>query len=188
MPSHLGVNSRHPWSPRALTVVSARKLEKLALNSGTTGGARKMTQNASKTIIAATGEGRAPVSVASWNVHQIRDDLNLGHFHCHARSQGRSQPSMNCDDQGHLLLHTTGEQQLVQENSSCNCGNLDRLPRLRTNLLEPRNKDIEHLINVLQLGNHNGKQSKGICNCAMTGMSTTCLCSTTAISTTLSMN
>ena len=35
------------WSPRALTVVSARKLEKLALNSGTTGGARKMTQNAS---------------------------------------------------------------------------------------------------------------------------------------------
>ena len=42
-------DSATPWSPRALTVVSARKLEKLALNSGTTGGARKMTQNASKT-------------------------------------------------------------------------------------------------------------------------------------------
>ena len=41
-------DSGTPWSPRALTVVSARKLEKLALNSGTTGGARKMTQNASK--------------------------------------------------------------------------------------------------------------------------------------------
>ena len=38
-----------PWSPRALTTVSAPKLEKLALNSGTTGGARKMTQNAPKT-------------------------------------------------------------------------------------------------------------------------------------------
>ena len=34
--------------PRALTGVSARGLRKLALNSGTTGGARKMTQNASK--------------------------------------------------------------------------------------------------------------------------------------------
>ena len=34
--------------------------------------------------------------------------------------------------------------------------------------------DIEHLINVLQLVNHNGKRPKGICNCAMTGMSTTC--------------
>ena len=38
-----------PQSPRELTVVSAQKLEELALNSGTTGGARKMTQNASKT-------------------------------------------------------------------------------------------------------------------------------------------
>ena len=62
------------WSPRALTVVSAPKLEKLALNSGTTGGARKMTQNASKTIIAANAESRVPVSVASWHVHQVRDD------------------------------------------------------------------------------------------------------------------
>ena len=42
------INWQTHWSPRALTAVSARKLEKLALNSGTTGGARKMTQNASK--------------------------------------------------------------------------------------------------------------------------------------------
>ena len=41
-------------SPRTLTVVSTRKLEKLALNSGTTGGARKMTQNASKKPFTAT--------------------------------------------------------------------------------------------------------------------------------------
>ena len=59
--------------------------EKLALNSGTTRGARKMTQNASKTpLIAATAESRVPVSVAGWNVHQFRDELNLVHFHCHA--------------------------------------------------------------------------------------------------------
>ena len=43
-----------------------------------------MTQNASKTIIAANAESRVPVSVASWNVHQVRDELNLGHFHGHA--------------------------------------------------------------------------------------------------------
>ena len=39
------------WSPPALTAVSARKLEKLALNSGTAGGARKMTQNASPNTV-----------------------------------------------------------------------------------------------------------------------------------------
>ena len=60
VPSHLGVNSRllrHHWSPRALTFVSARKLEKLA-----------MTKNASKKPITATmnsnAESRVPFSVA----------------------------------------------------------------------------------------------------------------------------
>ena len=65
---------------------------------------------------------------------------------------------------------------------------LDHIPRLRTNLLDLRNKDIEHLINVLQLGNLNGKYTKRSCNCAMTGMSTTCLCRITARTTTLSKN
>ena len=50
---HLRMNWQTHWSPRALTGVSARGLEKLALNSGTTGGARKMTQNASKSPITA---------------------------------------------------------------------------------------------------------------------------------------
>ena len=53
---------------------------------------------------------------------------------------------------------------------------LDRIPRLRKNLPDLYNKDIEHLINELQLGNLNGKYTKRSCNCAMTGMSTTCLC------------
>ena len=34
--------------------------------------------------------------------------------------------------------------------------NLDYFPRLRTNLLDLRNKDNEHLINVLQLRNLSG--------------------------------
>ena len=72
VPSHLRVNSwrlRHPWSPRALTGVSARKLEKLALNSGTTGGARKMTKNASKKPFIAPN---CKTCCANWDVHQIR--------------------------------------------------------------------------------------------------------------------
>ena len=55
-------------SPRALTGVSARGLRKLALDSGTTGGARKMTQNASKNPFTAaipnTAGSCVPVSVA----------------------------------------------------------------------------------------------------------------------------
>ena len=65
---------------------------------------------------------------------------------------------------------------------------LDCIPRLRKNLPDLHNKDIEHLINELQLGNLNGKDTKRSCNCAMTGMSTTCLCKITARTTTLSKN
>ena len=47
---------RHPLEPSTTKNSSSSRAEKLALNSGTTGGARKMTQNASKRpIIAATG-------------------------------------------------------------------------------------------------------------------------------------
>ena len=54
--STVDMNWQTRWSPRALTVVSARKLEKLALNSGKAGGARKMTQNASPNAV--TGGAR----------------------------------------------------------------------------------------------------------------------------------
>ena len=77
-------DSGTPWSPRRRRTLHRRGLEKLALNSGTTGGARKMTQNASKRPIIAATEGQVPVSVASWNVHHILDELNLGRIHCHA--------------------------------------------------------------------------------------------------------
>ena len=92
-------DSGTPWSPRALTVVSTRKLEKLALNSGTTGGARKMTRNASKRpIIAATVRSSTCLCCELECPPKIRDVLNLRHFHCLARSHGRSQPSMNCTE------------------------------------------------------------------------------------------
>ena len=47
-------DSGSPGSPRRRRTLHRRGLEKLALNSGTTGGARKMTQNASKTPLIAT--------------------------------------------------------------------------------------------------------------------------------------
>ena len=58
------------------------------------------------------------------------------------------------------------------------------------NLLDLQNRDIEHLINGLQLGHLSGRKNWTERNglCAMTGWSTTCLCSITAISTALSMN
>ena len=40
-PRHPSTNWQPYWSPRALTVVSARKLQKLALNSGTNGRSAK---------------------------------------------------------------------------------------------------------------------------------------------------
>ena len=46
--------------------------KKLALNSGTPGGARKMTQNASKSpFTAAIPPSRVPFSAAQLNVHQL---------------------------------------------------------------------------------------------------------------------
>ena len=51
VPSHLGVRLPATPAPRGALEHSCErsKARKLALNSGTTGGARKMTQNASKT-------------------------------------------------------------------------------------------------------------------------------------------
>ena len=47
----------------------------------------------------------------------------------------------------------------------------DHLPRLRTNLLELRNKDIEHLINVAAAGESlwSADETKGNVLCTMTG-------------------
>ena len=67
-------------------------------------------------------KSRAPVSVASWNVHQKFAMKESGAFPLSRMITGTFTTVDNCDDHRHLLLHTTGEQQLIQENSSCNCG------------------------------------------------------------------
>ena len=73
-------------SPRALTGVSARGLRKLALNSGTTGGARKMTQNASKKPFIAAIRQLLKVAYPSLMHNKTAtdsgDERNLRHLHC----------------------------------------------------------------------------------------------------------
>ena len=59
VPSHLGVKlpaTPAPQEPSSTHSCETRKLEKLTLDSGTTGGARNMTQNASKTLHRHHGE------------------------------------------------------------------------------------------------------------------------------------
>ena len=80
-------------SPRWQRTLHHRGLQKQELNSGTTGGARKKASIPPKMPLPRPppchrrhnrqAESRVPVSVASWNVHQICDELNLGHFHPH---------------------------------------------------------------------------------------------------------
>ena len=117
---------------------------------------------------------------------------------------------------GHLSLHTTGRvNDLVQAQNatSCNCGISTNFSRpAPENPMDFHKRDIKHLVNGLQLGNLNGqaeleREKRPLrhdrvvddLTCTTTGMSITvqkkkqfdtvrtCLCSITAISTTLSM-
>ena len=74
-----------------------------------------------KTIIAATVKSSTCLCCELECPPKIRDDLNLG-FPLSRMITGTFTTVENRDDLWHLLLHTTDEQQLVQENSSCNCG------------------------------------------------------------------
>ena len=81
---------RHPssnWqgSPRWQRTLRHRGLQKLALNSGITGGARKMTQNASKSPITAAITRLLKAAYQSLlhngNVHDSAGEQNLRHLH-----------------------------------------------------------------------------------------------------------
>ena len=63
-------------------------------------------------------------------------------------------------DHPHLSLHTTGMQQPVQSSTRCNCGSS---AVSSTSALEnwTCTTDIEHLVNVPQLGNLYGKTDHG---------------------------
>ena len=100
-------------SPRALTVVSARKLEKLALNSGTTGGARKMTQKCAKKALHPTQ--LQPVSVQTGCPRNQAMNRICGTSHCETASLLDHRDvhtfSMNCTskDIDHLESTATAE-------------------------------------------------------------------------------
>ena len=108
---HANMSLRTNWQePSSTHRCECSRARKLALNSGTTGGARKMASippkkplhpnpNRHYVIAAITTNSQVPFSVAQLDVHDSGDEENLRHCHCTtvaAWSQGRSQPSMNC--------------------------------------------------------------------------------------------
>ena len=120
--STIVINWQAQWSPRALTGVSARKLEKLALNSGIAGGARKMTQNASKRPHHRHHNASYQSLLHNGNVHDSAGELNL------TAPPHRRDETCRCmitgtfttaEDLRHLNLHTRDIGHLEER---CNCG------------------------------------------------------------------
>ena len=126
--SHLGVRlpatPALPSSPRALTVVSARKLEKTGAQLRDNRRSAKNDCNMRrKPIIAATAESRVPVCCCELEgPTKFAMDLNLGALPLLRITTVETFTTIDelhrVIDHGHSLLHTTGEQQLVQEKSS----------------------------------------------------------------------
>ena len=184
------------WSPRALTVVSTRKLEKLALNSGMSKTPRlfvqepSMAKNSSPSraqkLALKSGTTRGarkkasippkmprprpppfhrrhnrqeprPVSVASWNVHHICDELNLWHFHPHGHRDVHNLVELH---HGHWSLHPTGVSTTLSRARRLQCGS-------------------SAVFSTPALGNWTGTtgtsitvKTMGICLCTTTEMST----------------
>ena len=116
-------------SPRTLTGVSARGLENWRSTPGQPGGARKKASIPPKKPLPRpppfhrrhNRQEPRPVSVASWNVHHILDELNLGHFHPHDHRDVHNLVELR---HGHLSLHTRACQRPCPERDNCNCGSL----------------------------------------------------------------
>ena len=120
--STIVINWQTQWSPRALTAVSARKLEKLALNSGIAGGARKMTQNASKRPHHRYHNAAYQSLLHNGNVHDSAGELNLGHLHIERDETCRcviTGTFTTAEDLRHLNLHNRDIGHLKR---ACNCG------------------------------------------------------------------
>ena len=96
-------------SPRWRRTLHHRGLQKLALNSGTTGGARKMTQNASKSPITATITRLLKAAYQSLlhngNVHDSAGELNLRHLHVEKRRTCRCMITGTFTTAEHLRHH-----------------------------------------------------------------------------------
>ena len=109
---HLGVRlpatPATPGSPRRRRTLHHRGLEKLALNSGTTRGARKMVQNAKKKPSShPTAESNLPLLRTGMST-KPSDELILRHFQLRdcvaAKSQGRPHLVDELQQQGHRPL------------------------------------------------------------------------------------
>ena len=125
-PRHHSLNGK--GSPRWQRTLHHRRLQKLALNSGTTGGARKKASIPPKKLLPRpppfhrrhNRQEPRPVSVASWNVHHICDELKLRHFHPHDHRDVHNVVELH---HGHWSLHTTGvSTTLSRASTGCNCG------------------------------------------------------------------
>ena len=171
------MNWQTRWSPRPLTVVSTRKLEKLALNSGTTEGARKNDAKCVKKTRhrrhKTTVESRSPVSVASWNVHRIRDDLNLGHFPPTRMITGTYttvDELRKTSTMGTCRCTQRACKRQGPEKRAANCGISIVSSRRAPELQDLHNHD-DHRINRLQLGKSlwSAARDQGNVLCVMTG-------------------
>ena len=93
-------DSGTPGSPRRRRSLHHRGLEKLALNSGTTGGARKMTQKCVKNCPSASisssnssmTEAEAPPLFSTRKRHQGPQELHLRQLHCFLYCLGHLHP------------------------------------------------------------------------------------------------
>ena len=75
-------------------------------------------------------------------------------------------------DHGYFVVAQNEHATTVQNQTSCNCG-ISTVSHDCARTCWTCTTDVDHLINVLQLENLYGNQTKGICICATTGMSTT---------------
>ena len=145
-------DSSTPWSPRALTVVSARKLEKLALNSGTTGGAKCVKKPFIAAIIS-TAEGQVPFSVAQLECPLSPAINESEHFHCatslHDHRDVRT--SMNCTRTSTMDICRCTQRACERPGprTGVQLWDLDCLLTALTRTCWTCTTNVDHLINVL---------------------------------------
>ena len=94
-----------------------------------------------------------------------------------AATQRRPTTSMKCatsSSTASVVAHNGQVNDLVQRiQRDANVGARLSPPRVHSRTAGPTQKNVDHLINLLQLEKRDGNRTKGICICATTGMSTT---------------
>ena len=133
-------------------------------------------------IAAITAKSRAPVSVATWNVHHICHELNLWHFHPHDHRDVHNLFELH---HGHWSLHTTGVSTTLSRARRLQCGSsaVFSTPALEnwtgtTGTSITLSRDVDDLVQIideLQLRNLHSFlhcHNPSTCCCTTTGVST----------------